>query len=49
MHIKGWGLSLVCRFVSSGALKESHLTVPWDPAVLQMYGDMSLVRILGHH
>lgn len=49
MHIKGWGLSLVHRLVSSGALKEYHLTVPWDPAVPQMYGDVSLVRILVHH
>lgn len=26
--------------VSSGALEESHLTVPWDPAAPQIRGDL---------
>lgn len=49
MHIKGWVLLLVRRLVSPGAVEESHLTVPWDPAAPRMYGDMSLVRVLVHH
>jgi len=48
MHRKGGVLLLVRRLVSSGALEESHLTVPWEPAAPWMCADLSLVRLLYH-
>ena len=32
MHVNGWVVLLVRRLVSSDALEQSPLTVPWDPA-----------------
>ena len=48
MHRKGGVLLLVRRLVSSGALEEPHLPVPWEPAAPRVCGDLSRVRLLHH-